>query len=228
MTSYLRIKICGITNESDGCQAGLLGADAIGLNFYEKSPRFIDYDRAQRILRKIPLFVEPVGVCVVRQPQEVVQLLDKLDEMIDKALLFRTFQLHREGGGLLLTDFCPFRLISAVSVGEEAHLAEIRRSLNHWRKEGGKLPEAILVDAHVPGQYGGTGRTAPWNLLADFHPGVPVILAGGLTPENVAEAVRIVRPYGVDVASGVEKSPGQKDPEKMKRFIENAREAAAK
>jgi phosphoribosylanthranilate isomerase len=80
----------------------------------------------------------------------------------------------------------------------------------------------------VPGQHGGTGRTAPWELLASFRPGVPVILAGGLTPENVAEAVRVVRPYGVDVASGVESSPGQKDPEKVRRFIANAREAAAR
>ncbi len=88
------------------------------------------------------------------------------------------------------------------------------------------MPAAIIVDARVSGQYGGTGRTVPWNILHDFHPEVPLILAGGLTPENVAEAVHIVRPYGVDVASGVEKSPGRKEPDKMKRFIENAREAA--
>jgi phosphoribosylanthranilate isomerase len=88
------------------------------------------------------------------------------------------------------------------------------------------MPAALLVDAHVRGQYGGTGRTAPWHLLADFRPGPPLILAGGLTPENVAEAVQTVRPYAVDVASGVEHSPGHKDPEKMRRFIENARDAA--
>ena len=83
----------------------------------------------------------------------------------------------------------------------------------------------VLIDAHVPGQFGGTGQTAPWNLLASFDPGVPIMLAGGLTPENVAEAVRIVRPYGVDVASGVESSPGRKDPEKMRRFVEAVRTA---
>ena len=80
----------------------------------------------------------------------------------------------------------------------------------------------------MPGQYGGTGQTAPWAVLAGFRPEVPLILAGGLTPDNVAEAIRIVQPYGVDVASGVESAPGQKDPEKMYRFIQNAREAAAK
>ena len=82
---------------------------------------------------------------------------------------------------------------------------------------------AVLLDGHAPGQYGGTGQTAPWPLLADFDPGVPVILAGGLTPENVAEAIRTVRPYAVDVASGVESSPGRKDPEKLRRFIDAVR-----
>jgi phosphoribosylanthranilate isomerase len=86
----------------------------------------------------------------------------------------------------------------------------------------------VLVDAHVAGQYGGTGQTAPWELLADFRPGIPVILAGGLTAENVGLAVRMVQPYAVDVASGVELSPGRKDPAKMRRFIDSAREAAAK
>src|SRR5439155_21130983 len=84
---------------------------------------------------------------------------------------------------------------------------------------------AVLIDADVPGQFGGTGRTAPWELLAGFDPGVPVILAGGLTAENVAEAVRVVRPYGVDVASGVESSPGRKDAEKMRRFVAAVRAA---
>jgi phosphoribosylanthranilate isomerase len=83
-----------------------------------------------------------------------------------------------------------------------------------------------LLDGHAPGQHGGTGQTAPWQLLASYQPGVPVLLAGGLTPDNVVEAVRIVRPYGVDVASGVESAPGRKDHEKMRRFIANAREAA--
>ncbi len=90
-----------------------------------------------------------------------------------------------------------------------------------------QLPAAILVDAHVAGQHGGTGQTAPWNLLAGFKPGVPLILAGGLTAENVAEAVRTVRPYAVDVASGVERTAGNKDPEKVRRFIDSARAAVA-
>jgi phosphoribosylanthranilate isomerase len=106
-------------------------------------------------------------------------------------------------------------------------LTAIRRYLDTCKMVGA-LPSAVLLDAHVAGQFGGTGQTAPWNLLATFRPGVPVILAGGLTAENVAEAVRVVQPWGVDVASGVEYCPGHKDPEKMRRFIGTAREAAAR
>jgi phosphoribosylanthranilate isomerase len=94
--------------------------------------------------------------------------------------------------------------------------------LERWASAG-VTPAAILVDAHVPGQFGGTGKTAPWHLLADFKPNVPLILAGGLTPENVAEAIRIVRPYAVDVTSGVEASPGKKDADKTRRFINAVR-----
>ena len=88
------------------------------------------------------------------------------------------------------------------------------------------MPGAVLVDAFVEGQMGGTGHKAPWELLAEFRCPVPLILAGGLTPENVADAVRIVRPAGVDVASGVESSPGKKDPEKVRRFISAAKQSA--
>jgi phosphoribosylanthranilate isomerase len=99
----------------------------------------------------------------------------------------------------------------------EAYLAACR--------EAGTLPPAVLVDAHVPGEYGGTGRVAPWDLLADWRPTVPLILAGGLTPDSVAAAIRRVRPFAVDVASGVESVPGRKDAEKMRRFIGEARAA---
>ena len=126
----------------------------------------------------------------------------------------------------IVAGFSLAWLIVAFVVRDQNSLQDIAGYL-HRSRTLGQVPDAILVDAHVPGQYGGTGRVAPWDLLADFRPGVPLILAGGLTPDNVAEAVRIVRPYGVDVASGVEQQPGVKDAEKMRRFIGNAREAAA-
>jgi phosphoribosylanthranilate isomerase len=110
-------------------------------------------------------------------------------------------------------------------VKDTAGLDHVRRFIDAAR-EAGRLPSAVLIDSHVAGQMGGTGHTAPWELLAGFDPGVPVILAGGLTPENVAEAIAVVRPWGVDVASGVESAPGRKSPEKVARFIQKARRAS--
>ncbi len=214
----LRIKICGITNEEDGRQAALLGADAIGLNFYPRSPRRIDAIMANFILRELPPFVEAVGVFVNQPLQEVFQQLNQIGAI-------RTIQWYGENREL--GDCFPFRLIAAFPVSDEQSLLAINRYLDLCRGIG-HLPSAILVDADVKGQHGGTGKTVPWRLLSEFRPGVPLILAGGLTPENVAPAIRLVRPYAVDVASGVESAPGQKDPEKMKRFIEIAREALAK
>ena len=115
-------------------------------------------------------------------------------------------------------DCGPYPLVVAYRVRGPIDLEAIRADVEPRHQFA-----AVLIDAHVPGQFGGTGQTAPWHLLAGFDPGVPVILAGGLTPENVAEAVRIVRPYGVDVASGVESSPGRKDAEKMRRFVDAVR-----
>src|SRR5262249_13036183 len=120
----------------------------------------------------------------------------------------------------------PLQLITAFSVRDAQSLAQIEDYLNACRPPAG-LPAPVPFDATVRGLYGGAGRCAPWELIAQFRPGVPLILAGGLTADNVAEAVRVVRPYAVDVASGVERSVGRKDPKEMRRFIENAREAAA-
>ncbi len=118
-----------------------------------------------------------------------------------------------------------WKVIPAFGVGRQADLDEMVIEILLWQCH---VITAILIDAKVSGQHGGTGQPVPWHLLADWQMPYPLILAGGLKPDNVAEAIRIVRPYGVDVASGVESAPGVKDAEKMKRFIGNAREAAAK
>ncbi len=211
----MKIKICGVTTPEDARTAALLGADAIGLNFHPPSPRFISHETAAVILAELPPFVEAVGVFVNRPLAEIVE---------EVRLLSRLASIQWHGQERELASECSLPLIAAFGVRSPDSLAEITSYLDVCR-EHGRLPVAVLVDAHVPGQHGGTGRTAPWELLASFRPGVPVILAGGLTPENVAEAVRVVRPYAVDVASGVESSPGRKDAEKMRRFIENARAA---
>lgn len=211
----VRVKICGITSAADAEAAANLGADAIGLNFFAGSPRCVSEERAAAIVRGLPPFVEAVALFVNESFEHMAAAAQRLGSV-------RAIQFH--GDQFAPCPVSPYRFIPAFAVRDAASLASIAQYLDRCRREG-QLPAAILVDAHVPGVYGGTGQTAPWRVLADFRPGVPLILAGGLTPDNVAEAVRIVRPYAVDVASGVEASPGVKDVEKMRRFIENAREA---
>jgi phosphoribosylanthranilate isomerase len=210
-----RIKICGITNEADARLAAELGADAIGLNFHPESPRFVSPTAVEAILRALPPLVEPVGVFVNQPLREVFATLNVFGRI-------RTVQWY--GDKPELCDAYPFQYIPTFPVRDRDSLRTITGYLDMARSLS-RLPSAIAVDAHAPGQYGGTGRPLPWQLLADFRPGVPLVLAGGLTPENVATAVRVVRPYAVDVASGVESEPGRKDGEKMRRFIAAARSA---
>jgi phosphoribosylanthranilate isomerase len=212
---FMRIKICGLTNEADAHAAVDLGADALGFNFYARSSRFIPQERAAALMRALPPFIEPVALFVNELFEHMIEAAGRLGPL-------RTIQYH--GDHLAPVPHGPYRFIPAFSVKDADSLARIEQFLQRCR-DAGQLPAAVLIDAHVPGEYGGTGQEAPWHLLADFHPCVPLILAGGLTPDNVAEAVRTVRPYAVDVASGVEKSPGQKDHDRMRRFIANARTA---
>jgi phosphoribosylanthranilate isomerase len=214
----IRVKICGVMTERDARLAGLLGADAVGLNFFPQSPRFVAPQACTSILRELPPFVEAVGLFVEQPLRHAFQTLNQLGRM-------RTIQWY--GRQRELCDAYPFQVIHCFPVRDQQSLLDIVRYVEMCRSLG-QLPAAVLVDASIPGQHGGTGRTLPWALLSEFRPGVPLILAGGLTPDNVAEAIRIVRPYGVDVASGVETVPGHKDPEKMRRFIAAAREASAK
>jgi phosphoribosylanthranilate isomerase len=218
MSYYVRVKICGVTSEADAQQAVSLGADAIGLNFYHGSPRYLGASTAQAILRRLPPFVTAVGVFVETPLPQAIKHADTLGRI-------NTIQWH--GKKHPLSVCFPYHLIAAFPVRDAASLEAIERYLDACRAVD-CLPSALLLDGYAPGQYGGTGRTAPWQLLASFQPGIPIILAGGLTPDSVAEAIRMVRPYGVDVASGVESAPGRKDAEKLRRFLANAREAAAR
>jgi phosphoribosylanthranilate isomerase len=187
----------------------LLGADAIGLNFYAPSPRCVDLTTAAAILDRLPPLVEAVGLFVNQPLPRVLEALSPLPRI-------RTIQWH--GDDPKFGDSSRFRLIRAFRVRDQQDLLGISRYLDICRTLG-RLPAAVLVDAHVPGQYGGTGQCAPWHLLADFRPDVPVILAGGLTPENVAAGIAATRPFAVDTASGTEASPGRKDPAKMRAFF---------
>jgi phosphoribosylanthranilate isomerase len=217
MGYHLRIKICGLTTPGDARTVVDFGADAIGLNFYSNSPRYVEDERAAAILEVLPPFVEAVAVFAGEAPDAMVQRVHQFERI-------RAIQSH--GTWPEPASVRPHGLILAVHVTGPESLIEVSDYLARSRNLGAE-PAAILVDGSVRGQFGGTGKTAPWSLLANFRPGVPLILAGGLTPANVAEAVRIVRPFAVDVASGVESTPGRKDPDKVRRFIANARSAAA-
>jgi phosphoribosylanthranilate isomerase len=215
MPHPLRVKICGLTNAEDVRAAADLGADAVGFNFHPASPRYVDPKAGAPLIRAVPPLMAAVGVFVNQPFRQVCALAYQLG--------LRGLQWYgdpREAG-----DPFPFSVIPAFRVKDRESLTAIESYLNE-SAAAGRLPGAILVDAFVEGQLGGTGHKAPWELLAEFRCPVPLILAGGLTPENVAEAIGIVRPAGVDVASGVESSLGRKDREKMRRFIENARGAA--
>jgi phosphoribosylanthranilate isomerase len=204
----IRIKICGVTTPEDARHAAEAGADALGLNFYPKSPRFVTPAQAAGIVRALPPFTAPVGVFVQMPLRQATAIAFQLG-----LRGVQTYDAPPE-------DAFPFAHIPSFRVKDAAGLDQIRRFVAACR------PAAVLVDSFVDGQLGGTGHRAPWDLLVGFDPGVPLILAGGLTPENVAEAIATVKPWGVDVASGVESAPGRKDPVKVARFIEAARIAA--
>lgn len=211
----LRVKICGVTTPDDVAACAAAGADAVGINFHPGSKRYVDPRASQPLLRSVSPLMAAVGVFVGLPFRQITALAYQLG--------LRGVQYHGEPQPP--GDLFPFRLIAAFRVRDRQSLAEIDAYLAACRAAG-QLPGAILVDAFVEGQEGGTGRTAPWDLIADYRPDVPVILAGGLTPDNVAEAIRTVRPAGVDVASGVEAAPGRKDPGKVRAFVANARAAA--
>ncbi len=207
--SAIRVKICGITTPDDAQQAYAAGADAIGFNFFPQSPRSVTPERAAAIIRALPPFLDTVGVFVnlkVRQACAVAY-----------QLALGSIQLL--GDPADLEDSFPFRRIAAFRIRDRDSLRDAEEFLRRAPR-----PAAVLVDAYVAGQWGGTGQTAPWELLREFRPGVPLILAGGLTPDNVAEAIRQVQPDGVDVATGVETSPGRKDAELMRRFVAAVKE----
>jgi len=207
----IRIKICGVTTPENGRFAAEAGADAVGLNFYPQSPRYVAPAQAAAIVRALPPpFTAPVGVFVGMAMRQCTAIAFQLG--------LRGIQTYDDQPPT--EDAFPFAHIPAFRVKDEAGLETIRRFVAACK------PAAVLVDSFVEGQMGGTGHRAPWQLLAGFDPGVPLILAGGLTPENVAEAIAVVKPWGVDVASGVESAPGRKDPAKVARFIQAARLAA--
>ncbi len=211
----VQIKICGVTRVADAIAAAEAGADWLGLNFYSQSPRCIDLDLAFEIMRATPTLKHSA---VVVEPTE-----EDLFEL--SGLGVACLQIHgadQTRSWLSLKVLGPPLITLAYGVSALKDWRRLLELRTRFKNEG--IDEVgILVDAKVAGQHGGTGQTAPWELLATLEPKQDFFLAGGLAPENVAEAIRTVKPWGVDVASGVESAPGIKDAEKIKRFVEAAR-----
>jgi phosphoribosylanthranilate isomerase len=205
----IRIKICGITNLADAKAATDAGANALGFNFYEKSLRRVVTADAAQIRSKLPKEVEAVGVFVNAKPADINSL---------RAFVrFDTAQLHGDE-----TPDIVSRVASSVPV-IKAFRVDASFSMKLFDQFPGVL--AFLLDGTRLGQYGGTGQTTDWDFARRAAAAHRIILSGGLKVENVGEAVRMVRPYGVDVASGLETKPGKKDHAKLKEFIEEVRRA---
>ncbi len=202
----IKVKICGITNFEDAQTAILAGCDMLGFVFYEKSPRYIRPDRAGDIISSLPGEVEKVALFVNEQKKTVIDILNQIKE-ID------ILQFH----GDETPDYCNAfnkRIIKAIRVKNKDSVKQMASyNVNFF-----------LLDAFKKDVYGGTGENFEWKLAKDAKAyNVPIILSGGLNPENVKEAIELVEPYAVDVSSGVEISPGRKDPELIKKFIEQVK-----
>jgi len=203
-----RVKICGITRLQDLHAACEAGADALGFVFYEKSPRHVSVERAAELVRALPPFVQSVGLFVNAGPAFVESVL--------QAVPLDLLQFHGDETPAECVRFGrPY--IKAVRVSPDTDLLKCAADFESAR--------GLLLDAFVPGVPGGTGERFDWRLIPANLP-KPVILSGGLTPDNIAEAVQQVRPWAVDVSSGVEVSKGIKDAQRIARFIAHAKEAS--
>jgi len=199
-----RVKICGITNIEDALSAVEYGADALGFVF-AKSPRRIRPEDAKKIIAKLPPFVAAVGVFV----NEEASIVAKIAREAGLAAV----QLHGDESPLYVEGLIPLKVIKSFRIRSREDLAGIRKY----------KCSAVLLDTRVEEVAGGSGRPFDWSILEGIAFKHPVVLAGGLTPDNVARAVSRVRPYAVDVSTGVESSPGKKDRELLQKFISNAK-----
>ena len=201
-----RVKICGITSTQDAAAAMAAGADALGFVFVLDTPRYIRAEAAERIVAGPPPFLTTVGVFVN-------QALDEVLEIAARCRL-QAVQLHGEEPEEIARRI-PVRVIKAIRVRNRESLRPVTTY----------PADAFLLDAYVEGKPGGTGSAFPWDLVAGITERAPIILSGGLRPDNVEAAIRRVRPYAVDVSSGVEVRPGEKDPQKVREFVAAVRRA---
>jgi phosphoribosylanthranilate isomerase len=197
----MRVKVCGITRLDDAALAVELGASALGFIFWPESPRFVEAGQARAIARVVSPFVATVGVFVNQGADHVRSVAEEIG--------LTAVQLH---GDERVGEYegLPYRLIKAIAIGPDFDSESV---------SGVPLETTVLLDAHDPIRRGGTGRTIDWTHARAVARTRPVILSGGLTADNVREAVAAVAPHGIDVSSGVESAPGIKDPRKLRHFF---------
>ena len=203
----VKVKICGITNLRDARQAFKAGADFLGFNFYPRSPRYVTPRTARRILRRLPKKVTSVGVFVNEREDEMLRIARQVG--------LDYLQLHGEESPMTIAHLArTLPVIKAVRVRDSFRAAKLTRY---------KHASAFLLDGFDRRRYGGSGKTFRWNMALRAKRAGRIFLAGGLTPENVSEAIRSAKPYAVDVCSGVETKPGKKNPELVVNFIRAVR-----
>ena len=205
----VKVKICGITNWPDARRAVAAGADFLGFNFYARSPRYVTPAKARRIVRRLPKRVASVGVFVNESEQKMLEIAHTVG--LDR------LQLHGEESASTVE-----RMGRSLPV---IKALRVRKSLRSSGLSQFKNASGLLLDGFDPKQWGGTGRTFDWRLAQRVGRGAKLFLAGGITPENVAAAIRVAKPYAVDVCSGVEARPGKKDPQRLKAFMREVEKA---
>jgi phosphoribosylanthranilate isomerase len=208
--SRVRVKICGIRSLEEASTAVRLGADALGFNFWPPSPRYITPQAARDIIRQLHPFITCVGVFVNENLETIMDIVSKVG--------LNTVQLHGDESPEFCDSLGVMRVIKAIRVSTGFRISSIK----DYRVS------AVLLDAKVAGNYGGTGQRFDWNLAIQAKRFAPIILAGGISAENVADAILTVRPMAVDVCSGVEAEPGRKDLNRMKQLMEAVERANAR
>lgn len=213
-----RVKICGVTRPEDAERAAAAGADSIGLNFFPKSKRFIRPEVAKSIVRQIPPMVEIFGVFADETPEQILAIAEEVG--------LAAVQLHGSVPTAVPASLGPRRIVRAFNW----RAGETPSAIENYLAECAGLdvrPVGVLLDAALHGLPGGTGITWDWEEAVEIDFPLPVVIAGGLNPDNVGRAIAMLRPYGVDVAGGVEGEPGIKDSGRMQAFIAAVRAADA-
>ena len=199
-----RVKFCGFTHQDDVAQAVALGADALGFVFYGPSSRYVSPEHAQTLTRSVPAFVTRVGL-FVNEEAETVQHIFEIARL-------NLIQYHGEES----PEFCDAIGLPYIKAFRVRKGMDLRTEMDRYPNASG-----FLLDAYVKGQPGGTGERFDWELIPQSH--APIILAGGLTPDNAKDAIDQVAPWALDVSGGIETKPGRKDPDKMARFMNACR-----